>query len=647
MGSHSAKSRDTLFFAILFLIPLLFFVGLEIGLRIFHYGPNLDLFIALQENPLYLKINPELGRRYFPKLNVKPATSYDVMLQRKPANGFRVFVLGGSSAFGYPYGRNAAFPKFLQDRLQDYFTQRHVEVVNLAMCAVGSYTVRDIGLELLNYQPDVILIYAGHNEFYGALGVGSAESLGHSRNWVNLYLSLRSFKTFLLVRDGVFKLTSMFAGNASAQAGKRLMEHLAGEQIIPYDSELFRTAHRIFKDNIQDVIEAAERKRVQIYLGDLVSNVRDQAPFRSISSVATGGTVSVIAEAEALEAAGQIGAALEKLNLAIQSDTANADACFRKARCLEKTGEMNAARQWYYSARDFDALRFRAAEALNGVVRQFNHANVVHVPVQQTFEHNSPDGFIGASLMLDHLHPNVQGYFLMAKIYFELMKQHVPLEPAETPGAVQSDSLYWYNSGVTALDLAEANFRMQILLGSWPFKDGFATVNSIQWNPQNKVHQLAMHIVKEEKSWEQAHVELAELYIERGQLSQAAEEYFSLAKMTHYNVSPFLRLGQIYMQQRRFQLARQFFSKSLAIEKTLLAYQGLGEACLYLNQLQQGIGYLEAGLRIKRNDPLSLFLLSKSYVKMGDREQARRYLMQLKSVQPQFPGIKSLEEQAN
>jgi len=641
MGSHTAQSRNKLFFAILFLIPLIFFISLEMGLRIFHYGPNLDVFIPLPENNQYRMINPELGRRYFPKLKVQPATSFDIMLHDKPANGFRVFVLGGSSAFGYPYGRNAAFSKFLEDMLQDFFPQRQVEVVNLAMCAVGSYSVRDIGLEVLNYQPDAILIYAGHNEFYGALGVGSAESLGHSRQWVNLYLSLRSFKTFQLIRDGVFKLTSLFADNASAQAGKRLMEHLADDQLIAYNSELFGTAHRIFRDNIQDLIEAAERKHVQIYLGDLVSNVRDQAPFRSISSEAA------IAEAETLEAVGQIDAALEKLNRTIQVDSANADACYRTARCLEKSGDMNAARHWYYRAKDFDALRFRAAEALNDVVRHFKNANVVHVPVQRTFEGNSPNGLIGATLVLDHLHPNVQGYFLMAKIYFEMMKRNVPLKPAETPGAVRSDSLYWRDSGVTALDLAEADFRMQILLRSWPFKEGFASVNSIQWNPQNMVHQLAMEIVKEEKTWEQAHVELAELYIARGQLSQAAEEYHSLVKMTPYNVSPFLRLGQIYMQQRRFQLAQQYFIQSLAIEKTLLAYQGLGESCFYLNQLQAGIKYLDEGLRVKRDDPLSLFLLSKSYLKMGDRLQARKYFARLQSVQPQFPGIKSLEERLN
>ena len=32
--------------------------------------------------------------------------------------------------------------------------------------------------EILQQEPDAILIYAGHNEFYGALGVGSTKTWG-------------------------------------------------------------------------------------------------------------------------------------------------------------------------------------------------------------------------------------------------------------------------------------------------------------------------------------------------------------------------------------------------------------------------------------------------------------------------------------
>lgn len=649
MPSNTNKSREKLFFLVLIFIPILFFVLLELGLRIFHYGPNTDLFIPLNENPAYLKINPELGTRYFPSLKVKPAVSYDIILKQKPANGFRVFVLGGSSAYGYPYGRNGAFSKFLQDMLQDYLPQRKVEVMNQAMCAVGSYTVRDIGLELLNYKPDALLIYAGHNEFYGALGVGSNESLGRSRRWVNLYLKMQRYKTVQLVRDGVVKIKSIFRGKEHAEAGKRLMEHLAGNKIIPYNSEQFHVAHKNFRGNINDVIEAAARKNVAVHIGDLVSNVRDQAPFRSVFSHENPnlGKLTFLVEALKMIENDCSAQRLERLTRALQSDSANADIYYMKARCLDKSGKFSAAREHYHLAKDHDALRFRASEALNKIIRDFRKAKVGIVPVQKTFEHNSEHHLIGNSLMLDHLHPNLQGYFLLAKVYFEAMKNRLTPAAGEAFGAVRPDSVYWHNAGVTALDLSEADFRMQILLSSWPFKEGFASVDSIQWNSADKVQQLAKQIIKEEKTWEQAHVELAEYYIKRGQLNLAAEEYLSLVKMTPYNASPYIRLGQIFMQSRRFDVALHFFLESLDIEKSLLAFQGIGEAYLHMNQPQKGIPYLEKGLAMKKNDPLSLFLLARSYFRMGDRAQAGKFALQLKSIQPNFPGLTGLFEKLN
>lgn len=648
MPTSSFKSREKYFRVILVLLPFLLFILLEIGLRVFHYGPNTDLFVPLKENPAYWQINPEMGMRYFPNFQIKPETSYDVILKRKPENGYRVFVLGGSSAFGYPYGRNGAFSKYLQEMLQDYLPERKVEVMNLAMCAVGSYTIRDIGLELMNYEPDAFLIYAGHNEFYGALGIGSSESLGSSRTWVNLYLRLRKYKIFQLVRDGVMKVKSLKSDN-SAAPGKRLMEHLAGDQIIPYGSDLFYAAHENFVGNILDLVRAAEQQKIPVYLGDVVSNVRDQAPFRSVFA---GENVSpdwnkLFESAKDMEQEENFSGALERLNVAQKMDSANADLFYLKARCLEKSGKILLAYENYYRAKDYDALRFRAAEELNQKIHNITYRNVVHVPVQKTFEHNSVNSLIGEPLMVDHLHPNLQGYFLLAKIYFQAMKNNVRFEAEEHRGTVQPDSVYWNNSGVTALDLAEADFRMQILLSSWPFTEGFASINDVRRDERNIVHQLAMQILKEEKTWEQAHVELAEYYIRAGRLNLAAQEYISLAKMTPYNVSPFLRLGQIFMQKRRFELALSYFQQSLDLEKTVLAFQGIGEACLHLSQPENGIPYLQSGLRLKNNDPLSLFLLARSYLKLGDRIRAKKTALQLKSVRADFPGLNSLLKKIN
>ena len=77
---------------------------------------------------------------------------------------FRIFCLGGSTATGYPYWYNASFSFFLKTRLKIIFPDKNIEVINLSMTAVNSFTVLDMVKELPEYEPDLILVYDGHNE---------------------------------------------------------------------------------------------------------------------------------------------------------------------------------------------------------------------------------------------------------------------------------------------------------------------------------------------------------------------------------------------------------------------------------------------------------------------------------------------------
>jgi len=643
--SQKEKQKERIFRWILFFIPILFFLILELVLWVFHYGVDLRLFVTLEHNPKYLRINPQLGTRYFPSLKVQPETSYDILLKKKPENGFRVFVLGGSSAFGYPYGRNGAFSSFLKDRLQDYLPGREVEVINLAMCAVSSYTVRDIGLELFKYQPDVMIVYAGHNEFYGALGVGSSEFISQHRNWVNFYLKLRHYRTFLLLRNVIVKLKGSLSSDDNQFRQKRLMEHMAGEKLIPKDSAMFLRAVDNYRNNLQDLIQKAAQKGVRIYLGELVSNVRDQVPFRSDYSYQLEKSryqklydevINLIDEGKSLQA-------LERIKQVEHLSMPPARLIFWKAKCLEKLGRLNEARQDYLLAKDLDCLRFRAPEAFNKVVRQLaQQKNVVIVPLMKVFEDSSEVGIIGNDLMTDHLHPNLKGYFLMGKSFFRAIRQDYHWSRGEVLGSEKPDSAYWKRSGVTPLDIAEANFRIRILTNSWPFKNSITTVQSLRWDRSDIVQNLAIEVIKENKTWEQAHVELAAYYIRQRKFEQALKEYESLIKLTPYNVSPYLQAAKIHIHQRRFREAIQVFAKSLNVEKSLLAYQGIGEAYLHLGMPEQGIPFLESGLKLKKNNPLTLFLLAKSHFRAGDWKKSKDYANLLYSIQPAFPGLKRL-----
>ena len=126
----------------------------------------------------YLRINRHVAQRYFPKGHFIPRPTSDRFLKEKPRGSYRIFALGGSTLAGWPYPNNVMFTRLLQRRLADTFPDKQIELINLGIAAINSYTLLDFMDEVLEEQPDAILIYAGHNEFYGALGAASTVSLG-------------------------------------------------------------------------------------------------------------------------------------------------------------------------------------------------------------------------------------------------------------------------------------------------------------------------------------------------------------------------------------------------------------------------------------------------------------------------------------
>ncbi|MEJ2355720.1 MAG: SGNH/GDSL hydrolase family protein, partial [candidate division WOR-3 bacterium] len=332
LPSPLSAGKRFIFGLFLFLIAISILILSEGILRLFNYGGDLRLFIsAPNEVSNYYRCNPDVSNRYFYKQFTTPTPPKDLFLKQKPENGFRIFVLGGSTTAGFPYGNNLMFPRILWRRLQDAFPEKRIEIVNTAMSAVNSYTLLDFTDEILEYEPDLLLIYAGHNEFYGALGVGSLESIGHSRFLVKAYMKIQHLRLFRLLRQTINRFVSIFKKEDMKNPKDltaTLMERIVSEQIIPLESELYKKGEKQFSSNLEEILQQAEKAKVPVVLSELVSNLGNQPPFESV-----------------------------------QSDTfPPASEIYRQAKKLETLGEYEKALQMYTRAKDLDALRFRATE---------------------------------------------------------------------------------------------------------------------------------------------------------------------------------------------------------------------------------------------------------------------------------------------
>src|SRR5205823_689413 len=83
----------------------------------------------------------------------------------KPANGFRMFCFGGSTVHGHPYQSPTAFPAWLELELAGNIPGRVYQAVNCGGVSYASYRLAPIVKEVLSYQPDLVIVALGENEF--------------------------------------------------------------------------------------------------------------------------------------------------------------------------------------------------------------------------------------------------------------------------------------------------------------------------------------------------------------------------------------------------------------------------------------------------------------------------------------------------
>ncbi len=609
--------KKRFFIAMTLLIPVFFLIFLEAALRIFNYGGDTRLFVSTpNETSKYYGINRNVGRRYFNENSFIPSPRKDLFLKEKPKNGYRIFVLGGSTTAGFPYGNNLTFTRILNRRLSDTFPNRCIEVVNTAMTAINSYTLLDFMDEIIQQQPDAILIYAGHNEFYGALGMASQESLGKNRGIVKAYLKLQRFKTFMLLRDAVGLIQKRINRKNSLDDEndpmQTVMTRIVNKDLkIIHGSTLYRLGEKQFKNNLHDIFMKAKKAGIPVIVSELVSNVRDHFPFASV-----------------------------------EMDTLpSARTMFIQAKRFEKEKKYDQARKSYYRAKDLDVLPFRAPEEFNQIIHTLvDEFSIPVVPMRSRFETASPNGLIGNNLICEHLHPNIDGYFLMADAFYNTMRENRLIASNWPDRSAESSSYYRHHWGFTRLDSVYAALNIAHLKGGWPFKKTGPNLAVYQYVPTSKADSIALSILKTgESTLELGHLELARYDERLGEFEKAFQEYKALIYIVP-NLDLFYEPAVKFLISReQYGRALQMLTEGLKYNDSFFMLKWIGQLNLVLNDTQKGIGFLEKARQLKQDDVQLLFNLARAYYNISRLKEGDVVVLDLEKIAPGSPLVAQIE----
>jgi tetratricopeptide (TPR) repeat protein len=617
INSQSGKEKKTApkwFYLIVILIPFLFFFLLEIGLRVFNYGIDTTQWVKITEDKYIL--NPEVARRYFYNTENVPYSNQNAFDVIKKENSFRVFILGGSSAAGYPFSPNGDFGRYIKKRLELEYPTTKIEVINIALTAVNSYTLRDLFPGVLEQKPDLILIYAGHNEYYGALGVGSVESLGSSPFIINTALYLNRFKTFELLRNVLKDIIGIFSKNNSAsESGGTLMARMAKDKLIKLNSDVYYAGLRQFESNMSDILEEAKDSKVPVILGTLTYNLKDQHPFISVNS-------------EGLPVANNV---------------------YNEAKISLSEGNIPKADSLYRLAKDLDGLRFRAPEAFNQIIIKLGKKfNCPVAPVDMEFGKASPERIVGNNLMVDHLHPTLEGYRLMGKTFFTKMEDADILPkstrnffPEET-----ADSMAIANIHFSKLDSTVARYRVIILKNDWPFSERKSTEYIVkQFNIQTPLDSIALKVIDSKLTWQSAHHLAAAMYFNNRKYDLYTYETKVLTEQYPFITEYYDEAAENLLKIKQYDYAYELLVERYKYSPSAFSTKWLGIIDLSKNKFDSAIKYLKESTGYDNNDAQVLFNLAGAYSLKHEYQNALDAVNRCLSLNPSFPEAQRLKEQ--
>jgi lysophospholipase L1-like esterase len=598
------KKPPKWFYAVSVLFPVMFLVLLELFLRIINYGYNFDQWVNVGEGK-YIT-NSDIGRKYYTSGAFNPTTSEDEFNIHKTANAFRVFVLGESSAEGFPYSPMGSFPRYIRRRLELVYPNTPIEVINLGMTAINSYTLLDLLPGVLDEKPDLVLVYAGHNEYYGALGVGSVQSFGSSRTLIRLMMRLNDFRITQLVRNSIDWALSLLSSEKSTPSGT-LMSRMAKDKYILLNSKVFNAGLQQFKENMTDILKLIHDKGVPVILGRLVSNLKDQKPFISVTTPGYPTADEVYKEAQ------------NELN---NKHFTEADSLFKLAK-------------------DLDALRFRAPEEMNKIIDDLGlefHDAVV--PIDSIFNSASPDEIVGDNLLVDHLHPNVTGYQLMGKAFYDCMEKEGYLPKTENSKIPygEQDSLTRANFVFTRLDSIIGNDNITLLKNNWPYVEKSKVMSEFHQGdfvdllqPKDLTDSIAMYKIEGRISWTDAHLLAASTYLKRDDITN----YLKHIRLLLYQ----------YPALKDFHTLITYFYYKQKMDLSDYTSKRVGIIQLNMGDYDDAIKYLTEAYKSTPHDPTILYNLSLAYSKRNDFQRALTIINECLIADSNYPGVKYLRRQ--
>ncbi len=433
--------------------PVAFLATLELLLALGGVAPAVereDPFVGFAGNiPLFVPETAD-GEEWLATSSGKLELFNPQRFPRRKAPGtFRIFCLGGSTAYGRPYRDDTSFAGWLRLILPALDPARRWEVINAGGISYASYRVAELMEELASYEPDLFIVYTGHNEFLEERTYSSIKELPRPVRGLSALLAKTRVATFMgavMAEVGLLERQDTNNRFLLPEAVAAKLDRAAGLDLYARDDRLREQVLEHYRSSLERIVSLSRSAGSELVFVTPASNLRSCSPFKSehtdgLAPEQSARSRQLLEVGRRQNQEGNWTQALATLDQGLALDPRFAELHFERGRALFSLGRHAKAKQALRRARDEDVCPLRALSELEAAlvtVAAETGTRLVDFNglLERDLESREGHTILGEEDFLDHVHPTIDGHRRLALALTEALRE-MRLVPAE---AVLSDA---------------------------------------------------------------------------------------------------------------------------------------------------------------------------------------------------------------
>jgi tetratricopeptide (TPR) repeat protein len=603
--------------------PILLLGSMEATLRFIGSGYPTEFTIeSTVDGASVRRENENFSRQFFPALIPREPLAFSFPLE-KPEETYRIFVLGGSAAQGDPEP-SFGFSRILERMLEHDYPSVDFEVINTAVTAVNSHVVRLIAREVAEFNGDLFIFYLGNNEVVGPYGAGTIFSpISSSLRFIRFSIFMRSSR----IGQNLARILALLRPEGERMQKWTGMEMFLDRQ-VRQDAPEMASVYSHFRANLEGSLDAIRRVGGKSVVSTVASNLADSPPFASqhresfAEPDATRWDEYFQQGSKALEA-GSYEDAIAGFLAADALDGSYAELQFLLGRCHSAIGGHSEAQRRFRLARDLDTLRFRADNRINEIIRDVAADRAAEgiylVDAEREFEALSSHGIPGNDLFQEHVHPNFEGNYVLAKSIYQQIQEILPAGIRGDPGfidAVRPVEEFMRDLAFTGFDQHRVSKEVLRRLAKPPFS-----------NQLNHDHRM-----QEARGTEEA----LSRFATPDAIGESVREYEAALRMHPTDLWLHYNFAQLLYSARDFQRAEEHFRVFLlSLPHHRVARERLLASLIHLGKLVDAVRECRQALRTTPDLHAARYTLATALSRMSEADEAIAVYRELLQLDPE------------